>query len=433
VSRSRRGVWLIGPVVLAGAIASCDPCAGTPSCEVPPEVSASGSFIERPSGRAVSGVQVAFIRRQGAPLRSDTMRSVSDRDGFFLLREAAYEAGGVVGDLVVTPSPPGTPYTVRGIELRATGRRGDGAVLGRLFVNPWLQFIGELHDRKTDAQVPGATVTVRSLGPGLVTPLVTTTVAAENGRFSWEPSIDLFDALIVEWEVAADNYPRAYRFRDTILPQFRDEPPRFIVLKVGGGWSYAGHAYRRGTNTFLPGVAVEWVRTGGIMTSPPSFTATPNANGTFPVPIEPVGDGVAVGRLTIRPPAPLPEEVIEGVELATFDGGKTRLFGPFGYGPATIARPVILYRATGKPVPVGTWVRFRHVGGLSPIFPAAWTVPDSGIRIVDSTGTVAYDAATLEAGTVQYELQVRLNAPHDWDTLTVSIPARFSSAPECSP
>jgi hypothetical protein len=89
-----------------------------------------------------------------------------------------------------------------------------------------------------------------------------------------------------------------------------------------------------------------------------------------------------------------------------------------------------LYRATRLPVKQGTWARFTHVGGLKDIIPAPWTVPDNGIRIVDSAGTVGYDAGTLDTGRVLYDIEVLLNDPHDSETLrAVSVPARNSDTP----
>jgi len=411
------------------ATAACDPCAGTASCHMTPEVSYTGQFIERQSGKSVGGVRVAFVRSGGSSLIADTIKAISDQDGFFVLRAGAPQDGVVQGVLVVTPPAPYFSYTVPGVRLSTHRIRGDGGFLGRLVVNPYLQLIAELHDRKTSAAVGGATVTIRQFGPAVVEPATSQTSSAENGRFSWDPRVVAFGDLEVEFEVSASGYPRSYRFRETISMQYLYGPPRFLVLAVGSGWAYVGEVMRRGLRQYLPGVTVEFVRTGGINAQPDRFTATADENGRFSVPIEPIGDGTLIGDLIISPPGGLPVETVKDVEITTFDGGKVKLLGPFGYGPATILRPVFVYRATGLPIKEGTHARFTRVGGL-PIFPAPWgVVPDDGIRIVDSAGVAGYDAATLDTGTVLYDIEVRLNQPHSWDTLrAVPVRARFSDA-----
>jgi hypothetical protein len=420
-----RIMWAVMSLALVSAVA-CDPCAGTPSCRAEPEVSYTGQFVERQSGKSVSGVQIAFVRRGGSLLVADTITAISDRDGFFVLRMSALQDGFVEGDLIITPPAPHTPYTVRGKRLSTHRTRGDGGFLGRLVVNPYLQFIGELHDRKTLAIVPEATVTIRQFGPAVVEPATSQTTSADNGRFSWDPKVIEFGDLDVEFEVSASGYPRSYKLRDTISLQYVYGPPSVAVLAVGGGWAYVGEVMRRGLRQFLPGVTVEFTRTGGIGAQPDRFTATPDENGRFLIPMEPIGDGTLIGDLTIRPPGGLPTETLRDVAITTFDGFGTRLL-TFGYGPATIVRNVLIHRATGLPVKEGTHVRVYRVGGLN-TFPAPWgVVPDDGIRIVNSEGVIAYDAATLDSGTVFYDFEVRLNAPYAWDTLrAIPTPARFS-------
>ena len=423
-----RALWFAGGFAFVMASTACDPCAGMPSCHTQPALSATGQFIEFPSGRRVPGVSIAFARSGGAELAVDTIRAVSDGDGFFVLRAPALETGVVSGSLVIKPPPPHDAYVVPGVTLETHTKRGDGSFLGRLMVNPYLQFIGELHDISTFAAVSNATVTIRQFGPGIVDPPTAQFQSADNGRFMWEPTVVEFGPMEVEYEISAPGRPRTYFVRDTVPLQYRDEPLFVHLIFVGPG-QYVGEVIRRGTKQYLSGVSVEFVRTGGIQASPDRFTAVPGENGRFAVPLELHGPGTLVGDLTIRPPAPIPTEVVRGVEIDAFDGG-VRVFGPFGYGAAIIPRPVLVYRATGKPIRTGTHSRWIHVGGL-PITPAPWgVIPDDGVRIGDSTGTVAYDAATNDTGTVLFDIEVRLNAPHAWETLrNVAFPSRFSDIP----
>lgn len=413
-------------VVMVGTVA-CDPCAGTPSCHTTPEISYSGQFIHYPDGSGIGGVEMIFVRDSGAELASDTIRTRSDASGFFTLRGSALEEGTVYGSITVTPPEPWPSYTVGRVALSTHVARGDGGTLGRWMVNPYLVYIGELHDVSTSAPLAGARIRLTEVGTPRTTQPALTFESAVNGRFMWTPPITNYGPIEVQLDVTPKGSTRTYHLFTTIQPQYRDEPPVLQPLLVGPG-KYVGSVYRRGTKEFLPGVTVDFARTGGIHGDPDSFSAEVDEFGQFPVPIDFPRPGTMVGTLTVHVPG-MPDERITGLRIDAFDGGGVRLFGPFGYGPAIIPRPVFLYRATGEPIKEGTWVQFVRTGGLA-IHPAAWAQPDSGIRIVDGNGSVAYDAATDDSGTVIMDLRVLLNYPHAWDTVhAVAFPARYSDVP----
>ena len=150
--------------VAAAGLAACDVCAGTPSCTNPPEISAGGQFIERSEGAPVAGVRVEFVRLSGPELRADTIRSISDDDGFFQLRADALATGIVGGTLRVIPPAPRVAFEITNVALKVTTRRADGQFLGRLSVEPYLVLVGQLYDRYSGAIVPEATVIMRHAG-----------------------------------------------------------------------------------------------------------------------------------------------------------------------------------------------------------------------------------------------------------------------------
>ena len=180
----------IAAIVVASLIA-CDPCAGTPSCKQPPEVSYGGQFINHVTGSAVGGVAVMFVRETGPTLANgDTMRAVARSDGFFQLRSSAFNGGVVEGKLIVTPPPPYQSYTVSGLRLPTSEVRGNGTFGGRLVVDPYLMLVGEVHDRRTGAIIPDVAVSLRRVGGVSASPDSMSFVSDANGRFFAEPTVD---------------------------------------------------------------------------------------------------------------------------------------------------------------------------------------------------------------------------------------------------
>ena len=68
----------VAAAALMLAASACDECSGVPSCVGSGEVSYTGHFIERRSGRPVAGVAVDFVRSSGVELAVATPHAVSD-------------------------------------------------------------------------------------------------------------------------------------------------------------------------------------------------------------------------------------------------------------------------------------------------------------------------------------------------------------------
>lgn len=419
----------IATVLIVAANTGCDPCAGTPSCHMEPEVSYTGEFIERFSGRSVAGVQVEFIRRGGLLLVADTVRAVSDRDGFFVIRVGAFSEGDVVGALRVTPPEPYQPYTVEGVVLRATRKRGDGGVLGRLVVNPYLQLLGEVRNNATGAIINSAMVTLTTTNdPALVEPSVVQIATGEDGRFLWEPIVLHYGTLQARIEIVSPQHPTPLIMDRGITLQHLDGPPYFLTLNVGRTMRHVALSRRRGTAEAFAGVTAQFVRTSGIAIQPDSFVTGVGNDGTFMLTPEPLESGSTTGTLTIRPPPPFPAEVIPGVELRTRDDDVFQYIGEFGYGSAVMIRALFKHRATGEPLDSGTHVRPYRVGGLS-VLSIPTTSADSGIRVLDGVGGLSYAAATADTGQVIFDIEVRFPKPAGWDTVrSVKVPSRYSDS-----
>ena len=80
---------------------------------------------------------------------------------------------------------------------------------------------------------------------------------------------------------------------------------RLPRLGIGPSLEYAGAFHKRATLQPMPGVRVEFRRTGGIPVQPETFTAVTDGNGVFTFPLVPLANGTeglgAWVRATPRP------------------------------------------------------------------------------------------------------------------------------------
>ena len=419
--------WTVPVACAAAVVAGCDPCAGTPSCKSSPEVSYGAQFIDHASGREVSGVVVEFVRDSGPPLAAPAIRSVSDDRGFFQLRAFAHGDGVVHGKLFVTPPEPYEPFVFQDFTMRTSRVRGDGLYAGRVVVNPYLFIVGEVRDRLTGAPVRDARVTLSQLSGVDVSGPPLQFVTDGDGRFFTQLDAGDVGPISLEAVITAPGYPRSYRINVHQRTQFVDRPARDVtVLRLRPAFQYVGEVTRRGSREVLPGVTVEFRRTGGIPVSPEVVSPAVNALGLFAITPEPLVDvenGEMTGDLTITPPAPLPVEVIRGLRLIATDGDSGRLLGRFGYGAQVYVRAPLQYRANGAPLRKGILAKLWHAGGL----PFTMSEGDSGIRDTDTTGSVPFIAPTADSGAVVFGMEVRFPgfAP---ETIQVQARARYDSA-----
>lgn len=414
----------VSPAFLSG----CAECAGTPSCHNFAEISEGGQFIEHKSGSPVAGVAVAFVRRSGIAIDRDTVKALSDAEGFFTLRVGSVYDGSVYGDVLVIPPAPYQPYTISDVTLRTSRVRGNGGYFGRWVVNPYLVLVGHVRDRKTHTPLPDVTVTMRRIGGGRLAEDSRTFVTDAGGQFAWvDPEIVQPGTIDATFEIQASGYPRSYNVPREVFLQHQDGQLSFIILPVGSGLSYSATTGRRGSGAQLPGVTVEFRRTGGIATQPEQLSIPVDANGSFPIPIEPLSDGTVFGELTITPPAPYPAEVHQ-LTLETSDDDRVQWLGVLGYGAQVYLRADLRDANTGESLPEGTVAALKWIAGVPLVLP---TVPANGDpRALDSLGRLVYQAPTPDSGMVQFEVIVQLPAPLAWDTIpAVNVPARYSDAP----
>jgi hypothetical protein len=416
----RAGVQWSALALASIAVAACDPCAGTSACRTSDRVSYIGHTVERTTGKSVNGTEVMFVRTSGIELANDTIRAVSAGDGFFALGADARSAGLVTGTLHV--SPPGRmAYDIPGIKMQTSRTAGDGGDLGRIVVDPYVMFIGQLRNRRTGADTAAlAMVSFQRTGGIPIEPDRIETQADEHGRFFLAPVAKEPGTVTGLLLVRADGNLQVDTIPLSIETRFIDEAVHDVaVVNMGHALLWVGELYRRGTNEHQAGIQVDFKRTGGINADPAQFTTYTNDIGYFPIQPRPLGDGELVGSITVHPPVGSPFTV-PNIRIGTTPGDTVRFLGRFGYGPHAYGLLELRYRTTQSAVAPGTVVTFRRISGVETSSP---TYTD----VVREHGFSSVDLGTNVVGTVLADVEVKLGEPWGTDTLR-NVPIRSTES-----
>lgn len=306
------GTWGVGPI------------------RVDPRIYHVGELFDRATGGAPpAGTKVEFRQTGGVELTRSSVTVTPDATGRFLLNVRAKEEGAVEGFLVVRPPAPFDPDTVRGLRLETTVARDSVAFLGRWGVGPRLVYVAELFDRATGGPAAGIEVVFRRTGGIRVEPDTFTVRTNERGAFVLELSPADEGELIGELEIRP---PAPYR--QEVVPvrlttTHKDGEVRFLGRwGVGFNLAYVGEIVRREDYGAMPGVEVEFRRTGGIRVEPDTLTVKTDENGRFLLAPRPLEEGEVLGQLIIRPPAPFAELRVPEVRLSTsVQDGEVRFLG----------------------------------------------------------------------------------------------------------
>lgn len=205
MSATRIGLRLSLVSTLA-LLAACDPCAGLTQCKTSSQLHYYGRVEERETGRSASGVRVSYVRRGGEEMYPDSIADVSDADGWFELDANVPRDGLVFGDFVIEP-PGRPPYTVRWYPLQTRRRAGDGGDLGRLVLQPYFIFIGDVQDTGK-RPLADARVTYRQVGGVPATPVDTVLVTDVEGKLVIVFRADAYGVIEGEFTIEpADGRP----------------------------------------------------------------------------------------------------------------------------------------------------------------------------------------------------------------------------------
>ena len=416
MARDDGGVSRVAALFLAVALGfgaqACDRCAGIFGCTSAPRLSMGGQLIIRETGAAVGGAALDFVRTGGVQLASDSVSIMTDGEGRFQLAVEASNLGQVVGDLVVRPPAPCLPYRVRGLSFRTSDVRGEGQILGRMVVRPYIDFIGELYRRSDGQPLAGASVTIIPTGGVHVSPDSFNLTAGPDGRIYFVANAAQPGDMVANMVVASSMLSGPSRLSGVVFPAiYVDTVPEVgAVWRFGYALPYVGELFRRGTGTRSAGIEVDFQRTGGIPVSPDAFVVHTGPDGRFPLNgMIPFAEGDLVGNLIIRPPAPATGETISAVQMRTVDSDTLILLGVWGYGYQVSRAGELYLRGTGGPAS-GLTVQFRRTGGIS-------ITPDSFVVQTGGDGRFPLIASATGAGEVVGDLTIVLPAPFKPDTI----------------
>ena len=381
---SRPGLAALLAVITA---AGCDPCTGVAGCSQAPHLSVSGRILSEASGRGVGGVAIDVIRTAGAELERDSIRVWTDDEGLFEVDVEARGRDDVTVDVQVSHSD--GAYRVRGLVIEPSSRRGEAKVLSPWSTQPRLPDLG-MTFRRGFPMMPHANVTVefrRTAGAelkGLQGDVFQTVTGADGwfelfgGRVTPSNADEVVGDLVIHDASPAGPYiHRGVRILPTV--GFR-QAPTLRLFGTGPNIEYHFEAMYRGRfGVTVPGVAVQFRRTGGIRVTDEVWEATTNAAGRVAFRGAAIDSGTLFGILRVSPP--LPAKTYERpVILETYDEDGGRFYGILGIGPGLPY--YLILRRNGIPI-AGVEVEMTRTSGID-IHPTRLTgvSNDSGIVLL---------------------------------------------------
>jgi hypothetical protein len=331
-----------------------------------PYVDFVGELLYRRSGGPLSWSVVTFRRTGGARLATgDVLVTGAGPDGWFHLQGAADGTEPIDGELIVRTNDFARPLVVTGVQLpvRYTDRL---SALDRSFrIGATADYVIELRRRGTGAPLAGAEVEFRRTGglPLLAERFVGRADAQGRVALQLSPAAEASGEVVGELTVRAAALARPYVVREVRLRAYDgDEIPFLGVIGVGVQAVAVGELTRRGDRSPLGGRDVEFVRTGGVPTTPERTTVRTLPDGRFGITLAADSAGEVVGDLTVRVSDGAAPTIVRGVRLRAAADDSVRFVGRWGVGQQLLAVGQLMQRATNVPA-VGWSVTFRRTAG----------------------------------------------------------------------
>ncbi|AHG91021.1 hypothetical protein J421_3484 [Gemmatirosa kalamazoonensis] len=399
-----RASALLALLALVLSAVACDPCSGLASCNGDPTLALTGQFVVRGTGRPVSGVRVDVVPVAGATGGSATTGS----DGFWQLELPATATGDVTVDVQVTPPSPYPSYRVPAVHASASTRRGEGNVLGRWVVDPYVNYLAEIRSRFGGFGVYGATVHFMRTGGVAATPNSVDRITDEAGRFGFElaPNGGTLGDVIGDLYVVKPGLTSGTWIRGARIPVvYRDDPLAVQgVFPIGFFLTYVAEIYDRGTGRPLANADIQFVRTSGIAISPSTVVRHTDASGRTLLDLTPSAEGEVVGDISFVRPGSTTPVVLRGVRLTTYDSLETRLLR-LGFGDRLAYAGELQFRGTHARA-ANVPVEFRRTGGIQVETPVLRSTTDVNgrfpiITATSESGELVGDLVVDPAGPLQ--------------------------------
>jgi hypothetical protein len=376
-----------------------------------------GQVHSRFVGASVVGT-VEIKRVGGASLANNDITVQTDALGQFYVEYAASSADSLIA--IVTITAPGMPAPVvySGTALPIIWR-DQVPTVNRVFgVGASLGYAVQAIHRGLDRGVPGIPFTWTRTGGIATTPASLSGVSNEIGLFSLQ-TVPAGQGTVTGDIVMTPPAPYAQQtFRDVKLQTFDNDSIRFLAsYRFGQEAHYAGELFNRATGALQPGVAVEFVPTGGAAAQP--RTDTSNAAGRFL--IAPYTDqiGVITGELHVHYLPPRVPEVITGLSLQTFEDDSLRYLQRWGVGPSLLYVGELRRSDTNDPI-VGAQVTFQRTSGIT-------VTPDPLHSVSIAGGRFSLNLAASTDGEVAGNLSVHAPPLRD-TTFAITLPTFLSDS-----
>lgn len=322
-----------------------------------------GEVHRRFIGSPVVGT-VEIKRVGGASLANNDITLQSDAFGRFYVEYAASSADSLIANVTITAPGLSAPAVFQGTALPIIWR-DQVPFVNRVFtIGPSLAYAVQAINRGLDRGVPGIPFTWTRTGGIATTPTSLAGVSNEVGLFSLQ-TLPSGEGTVTGDIVMTPLAPYAPQtFRGVTMQTFDNDSMRFLAsYRFGQEAHYVGELFNRATGALLqPGVAVDFVPTGGVAAQP--RTASSNTDGRFL--IAPYTDqiGVITGDLHVHYLPPRAPEVITGLSLQTYEDDSLRYLGRWGVGPSLLWVGELRRSDTNDPI-VGAQVTFQRTAGIA--------------------------------------------------------------------
>jgi hypothetical protein len=144
----------------------CEPCSGMGTCAPSPHIGLIGVLRDETTGMPVGSVRIDLVRTGGIALVRDSVRTLTDSRGNFLLSVDALASGQVTAEIIVRgPERSGSPafgYRVLDLTLSTLDVVGDAQVLRPWSTTPSQPDLAQLF--RAGSPIPNATVEFRRTG-----------------------------------------------------------------------------------------------------------------------------------------------------------------------------------------------------------------------------------------------------------------------------
>jgi hypothetical protein len=360
---------------------------------------------------------VQIVRVSGASLSNNDISVQTDSGGRFYIEYPASSADPLIANVTITGGGLPAPVVYAATSLPIIWQ-DQVPTVNRVFgVGSSLGYAVQALHRGLNRGVPGVQFNWTRVSGINTVPTVLNGISNEIGLFSLQTDPQNAEGTVTGNITMTPPAPyAAQHFNNIVLTTFDNDSIRLLATyRFGQEALYAGELFNRATGTLQPGVAVDFIPTGGVAAQP--RTDTSNSVGRFL--IAPYTDqiGIITGELHVHYLPPRTPEIITGLSLQTFEDDSLRFLQRWGVGPSLLYVGELRRSDTDDPI-VGAQVTFQRTGGIS-------VSPDPFHSVSIAGGRFALNPAPSTDGEVDGNLTV--HAPPLRDTTFAITLATFLS------